>query len=379
MHRAQRRAIVPIVSNIAAELFSSVELNGALKIQSADDLWSVLERGAAYPLKGAAAPLFSGSTVVYRGQADANYGLSSSLYRLCRSALRHGRVAEAHLQAAEQAIILAARQEGIGRRMTDGELLMVLQHHGIPTRLVDVSAGPLEALFFAVDRDDAAAGRLIIVDLHDETPLRLGTLDPFGPKTAKERQLPWAGQARGGQSVGTWTDTVALVAEAPLDARMRAQAGQFLVGGLNRRYGGRAMYVRGATGREIRAAEFPEVATLSVNFVQQRRLARSGSWPLTGWTLRVEPEWKPVLRERLAGLDDAITEDTMYPPLAEVRRLASVEARRAVEAVELPRIQARADLSLPSTAVPTYSIPAPSRTWPLRLPPTKPPAPGRPQ
>lgn len=78
---------------------------------------------------------------------------------------------------------------------------MVLQHHGIPTRLVDVSVRPVEALLFAVDRDDAAAGRLIIVDLHDGAPMPLGTAKPFGPTSEKERVLPWAGQARGGQSV----------------------------------------------------------------------------------------------------------------------------------------------------------------------------------
>lgn len=358
------------MSNIAAELFESVELNDTFNIHSADELWTFLERGATHPLTGAAAPLFSGPTVVYRGQADAGYGLSSSLYRLCLSALGHGRVAEAHLQAAEQAIISAARQQGIGRRMTDGEMLMVLQHHGIPTRLVDVSARPLEALFFAVDRNDAAAGRLFVVDLHDEDPMRLGTTSMFGPTTPDERRLPWAGQARGGQSVGAWTDTVALVAEAPLDARMRAQAGQFVVGGLNRRYGGRAMYVRGASGREVRASEYADVTTLSINFVRQRRLTRSGSWPATGWTLRVAPEWKPSLRKRLAHLDDPITDDTMYPPLSEVRRLALVEARRAVLAVELPPARVPGPSVVGSVSPVTY----PSRTWPARVPPTKSPA-----
>ncbi|WP_406326655.1 hypothetical protein [Streptomyces sp. NBC_00203] len=39
---------------------------------------------------------------------------------------------------------------------------------------------------------------------------------------------------------GEWTQQVAVVAQAPLDPRMQAQRGRFLVGGLNRRYGGRS-------------------------------------------------------------------------------------------------------------------------------------------
>jgi len=356
------------VTGVAAELFASVELNEIFSIHSAEDLWIFLRRGATHPLTGAAAPLFSGPSVVYRGQADATYGLSSPLYRLCRSAIGYGRVTEAHLQAAEQAIISASRQEGIGRRMTDGELLMVLQHHGIPTRLVDVSARPLEALFFAVDRNDAAAGRLFVVDLHDRTPVPLGATQTLGPANSRQRELPWADSARGRQSVSAWTDTVALVAEAPLDPRMRAQAGQFLVGGLNRRYGGRAMYVRGANGREVTASEFPDVTTLSINFVQQRRIERSGSWPATGWTLRVAPEWKAELRARLEDLDDPITEDTMYPPLSEVRRLALVEARRAAQAVVLPPLVLRPQVAEASL----QSVVLPKRSWPARVVPPKP-------
>ena len=114
------------------------------------------------------------------------------------------------------------------------------------------------------------------------------------------------------------------------------------------------------------------MSTLSVNFVQQRRVARSGSWPATGWTLRVEPEWKPALRKRLAGLDDPITEDTMYPPLGEVRRLALVEARRKVEAVMLPVPLAAVIRAVTAASGPAL-VPS-ARSWPLRVLPPKPPA-----
>jgi hypothetical protein len=352
------------LTDVAGRLFSSIELNDSFGINSADDLWRFIVDGAKKPVSGRVAALFSGPSVVYRGQANASYALSSSLYRLCRSALDGARVTEAHLQDAEQSIINVTREQGIGRRMTDGELLMVLQHHGIPTRLVDVSAFPLEALFFAVDRDDAAPGRLFVIDLHDDEPLKLAVPGPYGPLTAQERSLPWLGQARGGQAASEWTDRVALVDEAPLDPRMRAQAGKFLVGGLNRRYGGRAMHVRGPKPEALSAAEFPDVTTLSINFVHQRRAGRSGSWPATGWTLRIRPEWKPELRARLERLDDTISADTMYPPLVEVRRLAIVEAKRDVLSTTLPPIR---EVRLYAEELAALQEISPRRAWPPRL------------
>jgi hypothetical protein len=48
-----------------------------------------------------------------------------------------------------------ARRWGIGRDLgpsaTDMHLLAVLQHHGVPTRLIDVTANPMTALWFATE------------------------------------------------------------------------------------------------------------------------------------------------------------------------------------------------------------------------------------
>jgi FRG domain-containing protein len=204
--------------------------------------------------------------------------------------------------------------------MTDGELLTVLQHHGIPTRLIDVSTSPTEALFFAVDRNDGADGRLFIVDVQESPPLALDA----------SQQLPWADAVWGAdRSRGDWSTRMALVDAPALDPRMRAQRGKFLVGGLNRRLSGRAMWLN---EEQIAPADYPEVTSLGVNFVTQRRAVglRNKNWPATGWTLRIEAAWKPVLRQLLAALDDSIRTDTMYPPLTEVKRLAVDIARRAI-------------------------------------------------
>jgi FRG domain len=298
--------------SIPAQFFDERVINQVMHIKTADDLWDWVKQGASSPLKGEARAVPSGQRVVYRGQPDSDFNLSSSLYRLCRDQLGVG-VVEGDLAAAELEIIRTMRQEGLGRRMSDVELLMVLQHHGIPTRLIDVSIAPLEALFFAVEKGDAVAGRLFIIEVHDdESRLQL--------PLATSARLPWASAARGEQQAeGRWTSTVALVDEQPLDPRMRAQQGRFLVGGLNRRYGGRSMRI---SHREISPALYPEVTSLGINFVQQRRSRHNSSWPATGWSVTIESSWKRDILERLGAEDDSIRPDTMYPPVGEVRRLA---------------------------------------------------------
>lgn len=289
-------------------------------VDSAETLWKWVRAGASRSRTGSGAAVPRGRSVVYRGQATASHGLSSSLYRVCRS-VRGPQVAEADLADVETAMLVAMRAEGLGQLMSDGELLTVLQHHAIPTRLIDVSAAATEALFFAVDHNDAADGRLFIIDVHTPAPLELKDLP----------SLPWAGATWGRyRTRGDWSGTVALVDAAALDPRMRAQRGKFLVGGLNRRLSGRHMWVG---GQRVPASDYPEITSLGINFVHQRRKPenRNNNWPATGWTLRIPADWKPDLRIRLASLPQSIRADTMYPPLTEVRRLALSVARRALE------------------------------------------------
>lgn len=81
------------------------------------------------------------------------------------------------LRAEELRILEEARRWGLGRDLgpsaTDLHLLAVLQHHGVPTRLIDVTSNPMTALWFALeepraDSDDAVGdtpGVLFAVDV----------------------------------------------------------------------------------------------------------------------------------------------------------------------------------------------------------------------
>jgi hypothetical protein len=261
-----------------------------------------------------------GQDTFFRGQASAQYGISSKLYRDCLTAAKSARrtaIAESDLAAAERVILNAMGQEGIGRRMSEGEMLMVLQHHGIATRLLDVSASPKEALFFACDQHGEQDGRFFVFSLAPDA-IPGGGVDQLALGEAKT--LPWSGVALGSRyATGPWTQRVAVVSDAALDPRMRAQNGRFLVGGLARRYAGKTRQIG---GQRLPAEHFNEVCTLDVNFLKVRTSAHNSRWGASGWSIRVRAEWKVDLMRRLAREDERITPDTMYPPLHEVGRLA---------------------------------------------------------
>ncbi|MCX4564685.1 FRG domain-containing protein [Streptomyces phaeochromogenes] len=309
----------------ADQYFSERQLNDRIGLQSADHLWGWLNSGAGGIINGSSTPMPSykedRDVMFYRGQPNAGYALSSSLYRLCYQA-QGNRVTEDMMHIAEQAILNEMREQGLGRLMKDGELLSVLQHHGIPTRLIDVSERPHEALFFAVDRDDDTDGRLFLINLKPE-PTGQHIID-----LSVQKALEWEDARRGTkQAKGDWTTRVAVDKGYVLDPRMHAQRGRFLVGGLIASYPGMEMLRPG--GRNLPAAERTSVTTLSISF-PLRSTQLSKNWPATGWTVRIPAGWKRDLRSLLAEADPPITTDSMYPPVSEVRRLATRMAEQAI-------------------------------------------------
>ncbi|WP_186810358.1 FRG domain-containing protein [Cellulosimicrobium sp. TH-20] len=96
---------------------------------------------------GRVATLSQRRIYAWRGQRDASWPLVSSLYRhLAKS----GSVDEQRMREVERQIVLEARKYGLGRDLgasnTDAHLLASLQHHGTPTRLIDVTSNPFTAL-----------------------------------------------------------------------------------------------------------------------------------------------------------------------------------------------------------------------------------------
>jgi hypothetical protein len=210
------------------------------------------------------------------------------------------------------------REQGLGHQMNDGQLSMVLQHHGIPTRLVDVSKGWLPALWFATD-GIPTDGRLIIIGLRRDAngghpSIRLGD----------EAALPWENAAIGRRySTRSWSESVLSVDDVSLDPRMQAQRGCFLVGGLTKRYEGENWPVKQAM---LPARDWPDITSLRIFFPQAGAKKPTGArWPAVAWTLRIPRALKSELRELLAKRD--YTSEHMYPDFDGSRRLGAYIAR----------------------------------------------------
>lgn len=288
-------------------------INDRESLLSAEQLWDFLGDGQR---RLGTWDLEDGTNLFFRGQSNISYGVSNSLYRAVRAS-KGGpeRVSELDLFRAEEAAIELLRAEGLGRHMTDGQLLMLMQHHLMPTRLIDVSRTPYEALYFAVESAEDTDGVLFLINPHEP-------IERSEAKLHKEQSLPWERYVRGTrQATKEWTNQVWLVDHLSLDARMHAQNGVFLAGGLARRYTGiRYADARaGATG-DIGADAHADVCAYSINWLQSVTASPNTRWGASGWVIRIKSDWKRPLRERLKR-EKEIWFDSIYPPVDEVSRL----------------------------------------------------------
>lgn len=173
-------------------------------------------------------------TFVWRGQADASWSLHSSLYRHLKDATGSNPTDE-KMRSFEQRLV---RQFGImGLQNSEQGMLRgldqfaIMQHHGIPTRLIDVTYNAMTALWFACENEkhDGVDGRLFALDV---TGLDRSVWDSTVPSFPAD-EVPWL--AGGGDSFmksNDWGGTFFAWRPARLDARIIAQEGGFLIGGV---------------------------------------------------------------------------------------------------------------------------------------------------
>ncbi len=109
---------------------------------------------------------------VYRGVPDANYSLVTSLQRICKGKRNNVEMCLLNNFAKYAELEDASIKDSVWRKM------MLGQHHGLATRLLDWSKSPLIALHFAttegnmdnLDRRDCAVYRLDVEKLHNSLP-----------------------------------------------------------------------------------------------------------------------------------------------------------------------------------------------------------------
>ena len=266
----------------------------------------------------------------FRGQKSAGWGLTSSLYRLLdaegrfEAGKRKVDGNEKRIEDAERRILWLAKKNGIVRGLSGLEILSILQHHGIPTRLIDVSTDWRVALYFACEDLDLEDGRLFVVITRAS---RWRTLSRAGDK------LVW--WDKGGMREESWRQSVWPILLPFSDARMISQQGYFLIGGLmtdvgknhyNRKEGGKYPVLDMDQSRSVSslAIEFPRLSErYKVNddrlqkFVN--RFPKHKNWTASAVTIRIPAKFKSDLRRLLER--DGISSDSLYPPIMEVQRL----------------------------------------------------------
>lgn len=254
----------------------------------------------------------------FRGQACSEWGLTSSLYRLLDATDNLGVDSESEMADAERGVISAARSPhiGIGRGVSPLELLAVLQHHGVPTRLIDMSTDWRVALYFACNELDSEDGRLffIFVDQDSRTPALLDS--------EKNVELNWWQGAENAFNESVWRSSVFPVLFPFFDVRMISQRGYFIVGGLPENGAHLGVSCDGVGPRDVR-----NVSSLSIQFPKLeyrdqwgkvfKGVARSPR--ASAMTLRIPAEFKPGIRRML--WKDGVFRDSLYPPLMESVRL----------------------------------------------------------
>lgn len=296
----------------------------------------------------------------FRGQKDSRFAFTSTLYRRLLNAssdklliMTPSEHEEAMLNA-ELSLLNKARKIGIGRGLTALETLTLLQHHGSPTRLIDVTSDWKVALFFACESDDDRDGRLFLMKTNSdrwrdfpkekdtrkqaERPVWHNYLKYFNERDPKKWSKLWLS--------GTWPILLPFS-----DPRMISQRGFFLVGGVPSLKGASILYTskckhckkkrcecsdstvhpRSDTKRgtpidsHLTVQELRNITSMAIRFGADIKFfdkvasAKYNDWSAVGYSIRIPKEYKRTLRNILR-MEDVHT-DSIYPPLRETVRL----------------------------------------------------------
>lgn len=174
----------------------------------------------------------TGRSFVWRGVVDAEWDIASSLFRSLSSELGR-RPLEAEMRYRELALLYEAREWGVGLELgeqaTDLHMLAIMQHHGLPTRLIDVTHDPMTAMFFACEprKDgDGRTGAMFAFDVRDYR--RFKTIDSNATLTWEHAQYGAHTTLREALRHSRDNRSPVLVEPTLRDSRMAAQEGLFI-------------------------------------------------------------------------------------------------------------------------------------------------------
>jgi len=317
----------------------------------------------------------------FRGQKDARFAFTSTLYRRLSVETHHEPSSmlpdeildalqlihlinepwelEIPLINAEIDLLNKAREIGIGRGLTALETLTLLQHHGSPTRLIDITSDWKVALFFACESDQDRDGRIFLIRTK---PDGWKLFPREKSKTKQAKHLIWEHFYNIDENESLlgmpalWGMITWPILLPFSDPRMISQRGFFLVGGIP--YRAFANYLltskcpdcnnnrcecpdhkvesQSITGRKeggqsfdspLTGDELRKITSLAIQFEADEAFldrvtvtnTEHSIWHTVGYSIRVPKEYKRTLIDILYRED--VHKDSMYPPLRETVRL----------------------------------------------------------
>jgi FRG domain protein len=315
----------------------------------------------------------------FRGQKDARFAFTSTLYRrlsdethyepstitpdeapyvahLLRSIYRTKELEKLMINA-EINLLNKAREIGIGRGLTALETLTLLQHHGSPTRLIDVTSDWKVALYFACESDEDRDGRIFLIKTESDD---WKTFPKEKNETKQTKHLIWEHFLNIDQNDSLLIESVLWSAKTwPIllpfsDPRMISQRGFFLVGGIpieefanklptrkcpdcnnNRcRCPDRNVESQSMTSRKevdqkfdspLTCDELRKITSLAIqfeadeDFLDRVTHTENSTLHTAGYSIRIPKEYKRTLIDILRR--DGVHKDSIYPPLRETVRL----------------------------------------------------------
>lgn len=319
----------------------------------------------------------------FRGQKDSRFAFTSTLYRRLLNATGNNSqgqntqkppllkqdspfitkswIDEDTMVQAEIHLLNTAREIGIGRGLTALETLTLLQHHGSPTRLIDVTSDWKIALYFACESDNDVDGRIFLI----KTNIANWKLFPKEKnETKRVEHLIWQGLKDNLYDLDKliedpvftfiWNTITWPILLPFSDPRMIAQKGYFITGGIPSESRGRKLRTTKCShckknrclcpadktslnletistkhersfSSHLNADEYRIITSLPIDFSTNETFINeiTNSPHLlaetVGYSIRVPKHFKRKLREILR--DEGVHTDSMYPPLRETVRL----------------------------------------------------------
>lgn len=260
----------------------------------------------------------------WRGQVDADWALHSSLYR--RLSLTTGsNPDEAALTKQEIEILIDLHRWGLHMHPTGGRLsilgqLAMLQHYGAPTRMIDISLNAWVGAWFAVEKKWQNGS-----EVHNDRDARLFAVDITG-RLVNEHEIyrtwedsisrPWPDGKASTIKKEEWTTSVYAWKPSRLDARISAQNGAFLFGGVpatTKPDGNKFQFPKSPDNKNghWKIEEGRSACSIPIRphkFDATRGKATTGAF----YTFRIKASAKQPIRERLEKLF-GYTHATIYP------------------------------------------------------------------